>query len=168
MTMRTFALTAIALILSTGLAVACPEVRAAFDPAVAAPGEEVHFFARIANSGAEPVLATIEMTITFNDRTVGPFSRQVRLGAGFVRTIELDFLIPRSAQPGTLTIEMSASARGCPTSTAIASVEIVAPLVGSENPGDAFGEALIRDGFTSPDRPGIEQSTWGEIKAQAR
>jgi hypothetical protein len=168
LTNRTYVLTALAIILSTGIAFACPEVQVAFDPAQAAPGDQVHFFSRLANNGTEPLTATIEMSITFNDHTFGPFTHDVELGAGFDHTVEFDFLIPPFAQPGALTINVSASAEGCPASTATASLEIVSPLVGGENPADAFGQALLRNGFTSPDQPGIEQSTWGEIKAQSQ
>lgn len=168
LTMRAYVLTAIALILSTGLALACPEVQVAFDPTQAAPGDQVHFFSRLANNGTEPLTAAIEMSVTFNDRTFGPFTRTVELGAGFDHTVEFDFMIPSFAQPGTLTISVVASAEGCPASTATASLEIVAPLVGGQNPGDALGQALLKNGFTSPDQPGIQQSTWGEIKNQAR
>lgn len=166
--MRTYVLTAIALILGTGLAVACPEVQVAFDPTQAAPGDQVNFFARLANNGTAPVTATIEMNITFGGHTFGPFTRDLELGAGFEQAIEFAFLVPPMAPPGTLTIDVAASAEGCPTSTAAASLEIVAPRAGGENPGTAFGQELLKHGFTSPDQPGIEQSTWGEIKSQAR
>jgi hypothetical protein len=166
--MRTFLLTSLALVLGAGVTFACPEVQVAFDPAQAAPGDQVHFYFLLANNGTEAITATIETTIRFDDFTIGPISHPMELGAGFERTIEFDFTVPPPAAGGTLTIEVAASAEGCPTSTSTATLEILAPLVGGENPVDAFGQELVRHGFASPDQPGVEQSTWGEIKALVR
>jgi hypothetical protein len=154
--------------LSAGLAAACPEVQVAFDPAQAGPGDVVHFFSRLANNGTEAITATLEITLTFADHTVGPFSRPVPLGAGFDHSTEFDFMIPAFAMPGTFSITVAASADGCPTSTATGTLEIVAPFAGGQTPVDAFGQQLERNGFESPVRPGVEQSTWGSIKSQSR
>src|SRR4029453_2451987 len=100
----------------------------AFDPAQAAPGDVVHFFSRLANNGTDPITATLEITLTFGDHSVGPFSRPVHLGAGFDHSTEFDFTIPPFAQPGTFTITVAASSEGCPTSTATATLEVVSPF----------------------------------------
>src|SRR5262245_48653219 len=97
---RIFAMIALALALSAGLAAACPEVQVAFDPAQAGPGDTVHFFSRLANTGTDPITANLEITLTFGDHTVGPFSRPVPLGAGFDHSTEFDFVIPPFAMPG--------------------------------------------------------------------
>jgi hypothetical protein len=162
--MRTLLTAALTLILGAGAAFACPEVELAFDPATAAPGDVVHFFYSLSNSGDEALTATIETTISFNDFTIGPITHPMRLGAGFERTIEFDFMVPPPAGGGTLTIEVSASAEGCPTSTDTATLEIESPLVGGENPAGAFSQELSRQ----TDEPGVEDSTWGVIKARVR
>jgi hypothetical protein len=166
---RTLVMGALGLFLSAGLAAACPEVQVAFDPATAGPGDTVHFFSRLANDGTEAITASLDLTISFDDHQIGPFTQSVPLGAGFDHSVEFDFVIPPFAMPGTLGITVAASSDGCPTSTATASLEIVNPLAGGgATPVDAFGQQLVRNGFESPVRPGVEQSTWGEIKAQSR
>ena len=168
MRIRIFAMIALMIALSAGMAAACPEVQVAFDPAQAGPGDVVHFFSRLANNGTEAITANLEITLTFADHTVGPFSRPVPLGAGFDHSTEFDFMIPAFAMPGTFSITVAASADGCPTSTATGTLEIVAPFAGGQTPVDAFGQQLERNGFESPVRPGVEQSTWGAIKSQSR
>ncbi len=128
------------------VALAQIDVNMAFDPAVAAPGDQVTFFTSIANLGDEDVIADIAVTVAFADYTFGPVEGQLPLAAGQELSREFTFMVPPLPYGGTLTITVTATA-GDFTDTATATLTVEVPEGGQGDPSniDAIGEQILNE-----------------------
>lgn len=149
-----------------GAASAMCDVELAFSPDVAGPGDEVAFFASIANLGDEDAVATIDMTLTFMEYEFGPFSCDLPLAAGEELSRELAFIVPPLPMEGTFTITVTATCNG-ESDTATASLTIE-PAEGDANfDGLAgIGPELIAGISGAP--VADEATSFGDLKAMFR
>jgi len=160
---RIATLALLTLTLSAGAALACLDVELAFDPAEAAVGEPVTFFASIANLGDVPVDAELELSILWNDFELGPIPGMLPLAAGEELSAELGFI---AFFPGSLTLTLTATAGTC-SDTATATLVVTGN--GGATAGDVrrLGEALLEElGAIAP--VSVEDSSWGSVKGLYR
>jgi len=142
--MKTLVIASLLVLGLATVAAAQIDVNMAFDPAVAAPGDQVAFFASVANLGDEDVTAAIDVTVSFADYTFGPVSGDLPLAAGQDLSDEFAFVVPPLPYGGTLTITVTATA-GDFSDSATAALTVNVPQGGSGDPSniDAVGQQLI-------------------------
>jgi len=127
-------------------AVAQIDVNLAFTPGTAISGQSVTFFSSVANMGADPVTAALELTIGFGTFNIGPIRANMSLAAGAEHSVERTFTIPPFMPAGTLTVTLRGTA-GSSTDTATASLTITSNAI-SAPPADqlrAFGNDILND-----------------------
>jgi hypothetical protein len=154
----------IALWTTPGVAGSCVDVDLGFDPASASPGDRVTLSASVENTGDEDGLVDLDLTVEFNDFSVGPILSKIPVAAGETLSAELPIVVPMAAPGGTLTLALEASAGDC-TDAAMASLEIV-PMTTSSRPGlnlESMGRALLQALDDSPTP--VEETSWGKVKA---
>jgi len=105
----TMLLASLALVAFAGAATAQVDVELAFDPTEAAPGDEVAFFASIANLGDEAADADVEIMVTYGEYEFGPLSGTLPLAAGEEISKEIVFLVPFVPEGGDLVITATAT-----------------------------------------------------------
>ena len=144
--MRNLVLATIFVFGLAGAASAMCDVELAFSPDTAAPGDEVLFFASIANLGDEDAVATIDLTLTFMDYEFGPFTCDLPLAAGEELSRELAFIVPMVPMGGTFSITVTATCNG-ESDTATASLTIVTEEGNAGTDGlEELGPELIGPG----------------------
>lgn len=85
-------------------------VNISFDPTSASAGDEVHLYVSVANQGADPVLADIDLTVTLGDFSVGPILGKLPLDGGAELSRDVSMVIPPAPVSGDLTLDLAASA----------------------------------------------------------
>jgi hypothetical protein len=144
---------------------------AAFDPAEAAPGDQVTFFSSVGNEGDEPTVADLSVAITFapdmgDPIVIGPVEFPFPLAAGEERSTELAFVIPPVPVSGSLTIDIAASEPGGSSCESSATLVIAAPREPAGSVADLLttvaDEVDARFGEPSPEA----DVTWAEIKSR--
>jgi|CXWL01.1.fsa_nt_gi hypothetical protein len=120
------------------------DVNLAFTPDTASPGQSVTFFSSVANLGADPVTANLELTIGIGAFNIGPIRANMPLAAGAERSVERAFTIPSFLPAGTLTLTLRGTA-GSSTDTATASLTITSNVVSApaEDQLRAFGNDIL-------------------------
>ena len=157
----------VALILCVAVpAFAQVDVELGFEPSEAAPGDEVAFFASLANHGDAAVDADLALTVTFGTFEFGPIAGQVSLAAGEELSSELSFVVPPLPATGTLTITVVATA-GDFTDTATASLTLVQASAsgsivdGLQEIGQAIGDSFAQQGVVDNDT-----TSFGRLKSR--
>ena len=146
-------------------ALAQVDVNVAFDPAVAAPGDMVTFYASVANLGDEAVTADAELMMSFGGFDIGPVTVPLRLAAGEELSVEIPVVVPMGIGGGDLVITVTASANGM-SSSSTATLSISGETAG--NPGAALAVLIgqVANGLanstvpTSVESIGALKTTW--------
>lgn len=153
--------------LGAGTAAAQIDVNLGFTPNTASSGQSVTFFSSVANLGAEPVTATLELTIAIGGFNIGPIRTNTSLAAGQERSVERAFTIPSFLPAGTLSLTLRGTA-GSSSDTATASLTIVNPTAVTPTAEQlrAFGTGIL-DGMGTTPLSGAT-NTFGVIKSLYR
>jgi hypothetical protein len=150
------------ILISASAALAQIDVELAFTPSVAAIGDQVTFFAAIANLGDTEVLAQIDLTISSGGLVVGPLTGLLPLAAGQELSTEFSFTVPPLAPEGDLTITVTATADGY-SDTATATLTVTG-TGGTEADAGELADigASILTGFQ--DVLPVQETTLGTVK----
>ena len=143
------------------------DVNLAFTPDAASSGQSVTFFSSVANLGAEPVAANLELTIGIGSFTIGPIRATMALGAGQERSVERAFTIPALPLSGTLTLTLRGTAgQFSDTATASLTINGSATSAPAEDQLRAFGNDVLDAMGATP--LAAEPKTMGAIKSLYR
>ncbi len=145
-------------------AMAQVDVNLAFDPTTAQPGDQVSFFASVANLGSEQVLADLALTVQVGAFKLGPIGGKLPLAAGQELSREISFVVPPLPMGGDLTITVTATA-GESTDTASATLTVVAGQTAGGNAATIGPDILKAFGVGTADS---EPATIGQLKQEYR
>ena len=140
------------------------DVDISFDPTSASAGDEVHLNVSVANQGADPVLADIDLTVTLGDFTVGPLLGKLPLAAGEQLTRDVSMVIPPAPVSGDLTLDLAASVGEFQDSSS-ATLTLMSSSEGSTDQGlTALAQQLFAGMGISTSSTPTEQTSFGGLK----
>lgn len=161
--MRNLFLTLSIVALFAAPAAAQVDVELAFDPASAAPGDMVTFYASVANLGDEAVAADLELMVSFGGFDIGPVTAQLPLAAGEELSLELPLVVPMVISGGDLVITVTATADGM-SDSATATLSVTGNMVGNPSAGLAEIADQFATQLSSATTPAAIESV-GSMKA---